>query len=1094
MKKITFFKVKKWYLLFLLASISYFSNGQCVNTIPYLTETSNNSGNVQNISSCTYSTEYNTINGLVIGENYIFTATSDGVDKYVSITDTDNVTIAHGSSPLVVNSITVTAVRLHVTNSAACDGGSICHVTTIQLLADCPAPVSLDVIGLSTTGATLFWTPIGTETAWDLQYGLTGFDLGTGTFQNNLASANFDAINLLPGTTYQFYVRAKCSTEDSLWAGPFSFTTVCLAVTEFAENFDSNQGGFNSQLPNCWEKGGNGTIYLESFGVSTPFSAPNAIYMYSSDFDGQSFISYALMPLTSNLQANTHRLRFKAYSTTGTDRFLEVGYLTNASDVGSFVSMEEISLPGTSQASAQQFIVIPNNLPVGAVRLAIMNSGYPGNSTTIFIDDVFWEAIPTCIEPSDVSASNVLATTATINWDAASVPPANGYEYYISDSSTAPTGATTPSGSVGAGITSANVINLTPVTQYFVWVRSVCAVGDYSYWTSIATFTTPCAAFTPYYGQDFSTFDFNPDSLPCWERYGQGDLTTGPTGDTNSGSWFSDGWLNNGFSGAAKINIFSDFIRGWLVTPVFDLTIGGYQVKYDVGATQWGQTGPISAGGVLGSDDFVYFVMSTDGGTTWTTLETYSATNTPSNLGTTKVYNIPATTSATVKFAFYGTSGDVADDADVDFFVDNFIVQAIPLTAPDCATNVEADIDSSCGNFETELSWDVVSGSDGYKLTIGTTSGGNEIVDNLILNATSYSFVGNFNTTYYFKVVPFNAIGDAVGCAEVSFTTAVNGCYCVPEYETGVAFNDLMSNFVINGTSLSHNSGTSTTAPSYNYYTGQPNFTATLVEGTTYTITPTVGFNNQAFSIWIDFNDNLTFEESERVGFTASDSNINTTGGGTFTITIPCNAAIGLHRMRVRMVYAADGNTIDPCSIYFYGEVEDYDITIAELSAPTGDAVQTINVSLPAEATIEDLIVIGTGIKWFASEADAIANINQLPVGTALVDGTTYYAVSSAGSCNSDAFAVTAFVTLSVGGFDSSNFSYYPNPVKDIFSFSYNNVISDVKVFNLLGQQVIDAMINATQGQIDVSGLSNGAYLVRFTCDNQVKTIKIIKN
>ncbi|MDP2159716.1 MAG: T9SS type A sorting domain-containing protein, partial [Flavobacterium sp.] len=80
------------------------------------------------------------------------------------------------------------------------------------------------------------------------------------------------------------------------------------------------------------------------------------------------------------------------------------------------------------------------------------------------------------------------------------------------------------------------------------------------------------------------------------------------------------------------------------------------------------------------------------------------------------------------------------------------------------------------------------------------------------------------------------------------------------------------------------------------------------------------------------------------------------------------------------------------------------------------------------------------------------------------------------------------------GGFDSTNFNYYPNPVKDVFSFSYSNVISDVKVFNLLGQQVIDFKIDATQGQIDVSGLSNGAYLVRFTSDNQVKTIKIIKN
>lgn len=1003
MKKITFFKVKRWHLLFLFLSISYFSSGQCINTVQFGTYESLNTGSVQPLSTCIFLNEYHTISDLIVGENYLFTlVNNDGNSKYITLTDTDNNVLAFGDSPLLVNGITASTIRMHATNSAACENQSGCHTTTIQFLADCPAPISLGANGITTTEATLFWTPIGTETAWDLQYGLTGFALGTGTSQNNLSAANFDVINLLPGTTYQFYVRAKCTSEDSIWAGPFSFTTVCLAVTDFAENFDSYQGGFNSQLPNCWEKGGNGTIYLENFGVNIPFSAPNAIYMYSSDFDGQPFISYALMPLTSNLQANTHRLRFKAYSTTGTDRFLEVGYLTNASDVSSFVSMEEISLPGTSQASAQQFILIPNNLPAGAVRLAIKNPGYPGNSTTIFIDDVFWEAIPTCIEPSDVSASNVLATTATINWDAASIPPANGYEYYFSDSSTAPTGATTPSGSVAAGITTANISNLTPVTQYFVWVRSVCAVGEYSYWTSVATFTTPCASFTPYYAQDFSTFDFNPDSLPCWNRYGQGDLTTGPTGAANSGSWTYDGWLNNGFSGAAKINIYFDFVRGWLVTPVFDLTAGGYQVKYDVGATQWGQTGPISAGGVLGSDDFVYFVMSTDGGTTWTTLETFSATNTPSNLGTTKVYNIPSTTSSSVKFAFYGTSGTVVDDADVDFFVDNFIVQTIPVTAPDCATNVQATINASCGNFATQLTWDAVSGSDGYKLTMGTTSGGNDILDNFVVNALNYSFTGAIGTTYFYKVVPFNANGDADMCVEYSFTTAPQGCYCTSapinidgSGMTNIVFNTYNSPIVVSG------------AP---YYFDLSSTTVDVMQNALSNLQLTYSTGNWPYTtyVWIDLNDNYIFDSNELLFQGVAPGN----GVLNASFTVPASAALGLHRMRIS---GGDGLGPNPCFSGSWAISVDFTVNVIE----------------------ED---------------------------------------------------------LSNDSFDSTNFSYYPNPVKDVFSFSYNNMISDVKVFNLLGQQVIDAKIDATQGQIDMSGLSNGAYLVKVTSDNQVKTIKIIKN
>ena len=71
--------------------------------------------------------------------------------------------------------------------------------------------------------------------------------------------------------------------------------------------------------------------------------------------------------------------------------------------------------------------------------------------------------------------------------------------------------------------------------------------------------------------------------------------------------------------------MYSNFPKGWLVSPVFDLTAGGYQVRYNVGATQYFSTSPINAPGVMGADDFVYFVMSTDGGATWTTLQTYSA-------------------------------------------------------------------------------------------------------------------------------------------------------------------------------------------------------------------------------------------------------------------------------------------------------------------------------------------------------------------------------------------------------------------------------------------------------------------------------------
>ena len=82
---------------------------------------------------------------------------------------------------------------------------------------------------------------------------------------------------------------------------------------------------------------------------------------------------------------------------------------------------------------------------------------------------------------------------------------------------------------------------------------------------------------------------------------------------------------------------------------------------------------------------------------------------------------------------------------------------------------------------------------------------------------------------------------------------------------------------------------------------------------------------------------------------------------------------------------------------------------------------------------------------------------------------------------------------LSNDAFETSTFKSYPNPVKNILNLSYNKNISNVAVYNLLGQEVIAKAMNANQSQIDMSHLSNGTYLVKVNADNQVKTIKVIK-
>lgn len=107
-------------------------------------------------------------------------------------------------------------------------------------------------------------------------------------------------------------------------------------------------------------------------------------------------------------------------------------------------------------------------------------------------------AAPTCTHVTGLTPTVTGTATASISWTAASPAPANGYEYYYSTSNTAPTAATTANGSVGAGVTTANLSSLAAGTTYYVWVRSVCGTTNKSSWNiGTVSFTTNPAAQTP---------------------------------------------------------------------------------------------------------------------------------------------------------------------------------------------------------------------------------------------------------------------------------------------------------------------------------------------------------------------------------------------------------------------------------------------------------------------------------------------------------------------------------------------------------------------------------------------------------------------
>ena len=203
---------------------------------------------------------------------------------------------------------------------------------------------------------------------------------------------------------------------------------------------------------------------------------------------------------------------------------------------------------------------------------------------------------------------------------------------------------------------------------------------------------------------------------------------------------------------------------------------------------------------------------------------------------------------------------------------------------------------------------------------------------------------------YYFWVRA--NCGDVDGYSTWAGPASVHIGYCVPNPSshdgsgiTGVSFG--MGDYVVEnggeGTSIP------ATSPYYGDYTDMIGAVQAGVESTI-AITTSTGNYPYTFVIWVDFDNSLSFEDSEIVYIGKASS-----GAGTHnaTITVPADQALGDYRMRI---YGADsyfnsfynnGSTNwdaahDPCVSGSYRHANDYTLRVLEAPScliPTGLAI-----------------------------------------------------------------------------------------------------------------------------------------------------------
>jgi hypothetical protein len=238
--------------------------------------------------------------------------------------------------------------------------------------------------------------------------------------------------------------------------------------------------------------------------------------------------------------------------------------------------------------------------------------------------------------------------------------------------------------------------------------------------------------------------------------------------------------------------------------------------------------------------------------------------------------------------------------------------------------------------------------------------------------------------------------------------------YCQPTYSSGSGFGDYIASV---GGILTNVTGPSA-SPYYNYFLAP---SAAVTAGTSYTLNVTVGtYSVNDVAAWIDYDQNGTFDASEKIGETY---NIGPNATAVFNFTPPITALNGTTRLRIRE--ADQGSTnMDPCTGYSFGETEDYNITISGGATPPPsfasitwspatflNATNTASVTASAVTATTTYTVQGTDANGCSVTSSVTLTMTPAPTGntfgTPIVIGTLPYSASGdnlAANCWSNAY------------------------------------------------------------------------------------------
>src|SRR5690554_4648372 len=408
--------------------------------------------------------------------------------------------------------------------SVECSDGSFSTPAkgSFTTLLACPVPTGFSLVEKDGNSVELTWdVAMGGPTAFDIEYGPTGFALGSGT---TVGAPPAIITGLSSNTSYDFYVIAQCGAADGESQATNPITVVTDITCPTPTNLAFSNIGQDSVVI-TWDANSTTDWYIEYDTVGfTQGSSSNPVlnattnpydllgldtaYTYDvylwadcgvqglSDIVGPiSFTTLPACPAPSNIVisdigADTAVVTWDA---NGTSSWV-IEYDTIGSVLGSAGA-------NTFAATASPFTMTGLSPEYNYGIYMWSECGTDGNSDSI--GPVNFITQPSCLAPTALSVTNLTQTSAELTWTENGGATSWEVEYGNA-------GFTQGSGALEVASSNPHAIVIAPDSDNEFYVRSICSAGDTSDWSGPYAFDNiyciPSNSYsTSYYINDVKT-------------------------------------------------------------------------------------------------------------------------------------------------------------------------------------------------------------------------------------------------------------------------------------------------------------------------------------------------------------------------------------------------------------------------------------------------------------------------------------------------------------------------------------------------------------------------------------------------------------